>query len=163
MATRRSASAGRSQALALADRLARHPIDRVVSSPYLRARETIAPFAERARLAVHTDERLAERRLSPESIAHWREVVRASFVDLDHRAPGGESGREALARGWAAIGDALAGRHRLAAVVSHGQLLSLVLHSIDPGFGYAGWQSLSTPDLHELVEDGGRFAFARIE
>lgn len=61
---------GRAQALALAAHLAQHPIDYVVSSPYVRACETIAPFAGRAQLAVHIDERLAERRLSPEPIDH---------------------------------------------------------------------------------------------
>jgi hypothetical protein len=29
-----------------------------------------------------------------------------------------------------------------------------VLHSIDPGFGFRGWESLSNPDVYLL--DGGR-------
>lgn len=129
---------GRAQALALAAHLAQYPIDYVVSSPYVRACETSAPFAGRAQLAIHIDERLAERRLSPEPIDHWREVVRESFRDPDHRVPGGESGRETLVRGWAALEAALATGHRLPALVTHGQLMSLVLHAIDPRFGFSG-------------------------
>ena len=34
----------------------------------------------------------------------------------------------------------LASGHRLPVVVSHGQLPSLVLHSIDPSFGFEGWE-----------------------
>ena len=155
-------SQGRVQAAALAERLAAHPIDYVVSSPHLRARATIAPFAERARLRVHLDERLAERRTSPEPLANWRELVQRSFVDPDHRAPGGESGSEARARGLAALSAVLAAGHRLPAVVSHGQLLSLVLHSIDPGFGYEEWQSLRNPDVFLLEVDGERSTFSRL-
>jgi len=49
-----------------------------------------------------------ERRLGPASDRDWRELVRRAFDDLDHRPPGGESGRDALARGRAAITDLLA-------------------------------------------------------
>jgi 2,3-bisphosphoglycerate-dependent phosphoglycerate mutase len=154
---------GCEQARALALRLAPHPVDAIVSSPYPKARETIAPFAARSGLAVRLDGRLAERRLSAEPIASWREVVRESFVDLDHCAPGGESGREVLARGRAVLEDVLSAGHRLPLLVSHGQWIALLLHSIDPGFGYAGWESLSFPDVIRLRADsGGALAFERV-
>jgi 2,3-bisphosphoglycerate-dependent phosphoglycerate mutase len=153
---------GHAQAAALAEQLAVHPIDYIVSSPYLRARATIAPLAARAGLRVHIDERLAERRLSPEPVSDWREAVQRSFVDPDHRLPGGESGTEALSRGLAAISAVFSAGHRLPVVVSHGQLLSLVLHSIDPAFGYSGWQSLENPDVFLLEVDGARSAFSRL-
>lgn len=154
---------GCAQALELAERLAELPIDRLVSSPYARAVATVEPFAQRANLPIELDPRLAERRLSPEPIDHWRDVVRRSFDDPDYGIPGGESGRETLLRGWAAISALLDGRHRLPAVASHGQLLSLVLHSIDPAFGFAGWEALRNPDVY-LLERGrdGRLAFSRI-
>jgi 2,3-bisphosphoglycerate-dependent phosphoglycerate mutase len=153
---------GVAQAMALADSLAGRGVDHVVSSPYARARGTIQPFAERAGLVLHTDPRLAERRLSPEPIPGWRDVVRRSFNDLDHRAPGGESAREVLARAWDGIRFVLGGGHRLPVIVSHGQLLSLVLHSVDASFGYAGWEGLRNPDvlLLEAASDGS-FAFTR--
>jgi len=153
---------GLSQADALATTLARFPIERVVSSPYLRARQTVAPFAARAGLAVELDARLAERRLSAQPIRDWRDVVRASFEDLDRRASGGESGREVLARGRAALADALAGAATWTALVGHGQHLSLLLHDFDGRFGYAGWESLSNPDLYLVEADAsGRLRYAR--
>lgn len=154
---------GQAQALDLADRLSSLEIDHIVSSPYVRARDTIQPFARRTDLPVHIDDRLAERRLSPEPIDNWREFVRSSFSDLDSGVPGGESPRETLARGWAAIESVLQGGHRCPVVVSHGQLLSLVLHSIDPTFGYAGWVSLRSPDVYLLERKRRRaFSFRRI-
>lgn len=155
--------AGCKQALDLAERLAAFPIDHIVSSPYARAIGTIEPFAKHAGLPLHLDERLAERRLSPQPIDHWREIVRLSFESLDSGVPGGESARETLRRGWAAIQKIMEGEHRLPVVVSHGQLLSLVLHSIDPGFGFAGWQSLRNPDVYLLERKAdGSCAFSRV-
>lgn len=155
---------GFEQAETLADFLATHPIDRVVSSPYRRARETIAPFAARTGLSIETHDGLIERRLSPEPIDDWRDVVRRSFSEPAYAVPGGESGREVLARGWAAIESIAASGFRCPVMVSHGQLLSLVLHSLDPGFGYEGWQSLSNPDVHLLEGDatGSTFRWRRI-
>ena len=155
-------SEGYEQAEALAVLLRQEPIDRIVSSPFRRARETIAPFAERRGLVVHTDARLSERRLSERPIASWRDIVRSSFTDLEARAPGGESGRETLDRGWAAIEETLAAGHRLPLLVSHGQLLALVLHSLQPDFGYPGWESLRNPDVFRLSgPPGGRLRFER--
>jgi 2,3-bisphosphoglycerate-dependent phosphoglycerate mutase len=146
---------GLEQADSLAGTLAAFGIERIVSSPYLRARQTIEPFARRVGLAIEVDQRLQERRLSLEPIPDWRDFVRASFDDAARRAPGGESGAETLARGRAALHDALAHGAKLTALVGHGQHLSLLIHSIDGRFGYAGWERLSNPDLY-LIESNGR-------
>jgi 2,3-bisphosphoglycerate-dependent phosphoglycerate mutase len=146
---------GLAQADSLAATLASFPIARIVSSPYLRARQTIAPFAARAGLEVELDGRLAERRLSAEPIAEWRDYVRAAFDDPSRRAPGGESGGETLARGRALFEEVRARGAGLTVLVGHGQHLSLLLHSIDGRFGYAGWERLSNPDLY-LVETNAR-------
>jgi len=154
---------GYAQAEALAEWLAAHPIDRIVSSTYRRAQETIAPFAARSGLRIELEPRLVERRLSPEPIPDWRDVVRRSFGEPDFVVPGGESGRETLERGWAALEAVLDGGHELPAIVSHGQLISLVLSRIDPSFGFDGWRSLRNPDIL-LVERGpdGRRSFRRL-
>jgi 2,3-bisphosphoglycerate-dependent phosphoglycerate mutase len=155
-------AAGCAQALELAERLAGFPVDHIVSSPYARAIGTIEPFAGRMELPLHLDDRLAERRLSPQPIDHWRDIVRLSFESLDSGVPGGESARDTLRRGWAAIEAVLQGSHRLPVVVSHGQLLGLVLHSIDPTFGFAGWESLRNPDVHLLeCKPNGKHEFRR--
>lgn len=36
------------------------------------------------------------------------------------------------------------------------------MHSIDPGFGFAGWLSLRNPDVYVLRKDAGGLSFARI-
>src|SRR4029079_1158602 len=121
---------GRAQAVRLADFLTEYRIDAIVSSPYRRARDTIAPFAVATGLALSIDPRLAERRMSEEPDADWRETLRRSFADPEHRLPGAESARETVARGRAAIGDLLTGPWRMPVAVSHGQLIGLVLHTL---------------------------------
>lgn len=154
---------GSVQAVALAARLRDWEVDWIVSSPYRRALETIQPFAAHAGQPVHIHDDLAERRLSPQPITYWREVVRRGFLDPAHRVPGGESAAEALERGWNVILEIFRAGHRMPVAVSHGQLLSLVFHTLRPDFGFEDWQRLSFPDVH-LLEGSidGPFTFQRV-
>ena len=161
--------AGLSEAEALADFLSGRGIDAAVSSAYRRARQSIEPFAARAGLTARVDPRLNERTLSSgpggawRSEVNWREVVRDSFDDPDLRAPGGETPREVLLRAWPALNELLDGGYRLPVAATHGQLMALVLSSLDPGFGFSGWESLSNPDVYLLQEaGGGRMTFERL-
>ena len=151
------------QAEQLAVFLADQPIDKIVSSSYVRAQQTIAPFAAATNQPVQLDERLVERTLSATRLDHWREVVRDSFADLDLRAPGGESGRAVQNRAWAALNDIFASDASLPAAIAHGNLISLVLHSLDSAFGFEQWETLSNPDVFLLQrDDRGQVHFERL-
>ena len=161
--------AGFGEAEALADFLAGRGVDAAVSSAYRRAQQSIEPFAARAGLTIRVDPRLNERMLSSgpggewRSSVNWREMVRDSFGDPDLREPGGETAREVLHRAWAALNELLDGDYSLPAVATHGQLMALVLTSLDSGFGFSGWESLSNPDVYLLHDAGdGRMVFERL-
>ena len=156
------ADEGFRQAQELASFLGNEPVDLIVASAFTRARLSVEPLAADLGLSIRSDPRLNERTLSPGPISNWREVVRDSFDDWDLRTPGGESAREVLSRGWACLEDLFDAGRRLPLAVTHGNLLSLILHSIDPDFGYAGWESLTNPDVYVLrrAADGG-MAFER--
>jgi broad specificity phosphatase PhoE len=152
---------GLAQADALAARLAPFQPDLIVSSPLRRARQTVDPLAAARGLTIEIDARFAERQLAAEPPADFRPAVRRSLEDFDHQMPGGESSRAAQARGRQAI-EALLGRGaRLPVVATHGQLLTLILNSIDPSFGFAGWESLSNPDVYLVEVDGAHWSFQR--
>lgn len=136
---------GYEQAERLADRLVALGAGRIVSSPWRRARESITPFALRTAAPVAFDDRLIERALGGGDLAEWRSAVERSFAALDLVLPGGESSRAAAERGRAALDDALG--TGLPVLVTHGQLLSLILRSIDARVGFADWAALSNPDL----------------
>jgi broad specificity phosphatase PhoE len=88
---------GRSQATGIADRLSDVAIDRIVSSPLERCRQTLAPLAAATGLTVEVDDRLAEvdygdwagrplRELATEPL--WRTVQHHASATV---FPGGES------------------------------------------------------------------------
>ncbi len=154
---------GHQQAQTFADFLSDYPIDHITTSEYLRARQSIEPFASTSDLPVHTDPRFNERTLSAGPIQNWQDVVRDSFDDLDLCAPGGESAREVLARAWTALNEIIAASHSLPLVVTHGNLMALVLHSLNRTFGFEGWKLLSNPDVFMLDDARSRqMTFERI-
>jgi len=91
---------GREQALALAPVLAELGVDALVSSPYQRTLDTLAPFARAARLTIAVDDDLRERELGPwltdpETV---HDAIRRMHADADFCLEGGETGRACLAR-----------------------------------------------------------------
>ena len=142
---------GQTQAVCLADHLATLGVELLVSSPYTRAQQSIAPLAQRLSLPVETDARLAERVLSAAPLTHWREAIRQTFADLDLAWPGGESSRTAMTRGRAAVDALLARPERVAVVVTHGNLMTLILHSFEAQFDFTAWERLSNPDVYCLT------------
>src|SRR4051794_2480754 len=81
---------GQHHALALAERYRDVPVGRIISSPFVRAVETIRPLSERLGLTVELDERLVERVLSLAPLDNWRERLAETFIDLN-LSFGGES------------------------------------------------------------------------
>lgn len=153
---------GLAQARVLADRVAPRRPDLIVSSPLLRARQTVEPLAAACGLAIEVDERLAERPLAGEPPEEFRIAVQRSFEDFDRRLPGGETSRAAQVRGRQAIEALVRRAHRFPIIATHGQLLALILNSIDPSFGFDDWESLSHPDVFLLEVDGPRWSFRRV-
>jgi 2,3-bisphosphoglycerate-dependent phosphoglycerate mutase len=144
---------GHQQADELAVHLQSAGIVRIVSSPYRRARQTAEPLADLLGLPLETDERLIERVLSTEPLDDWRERLRAAWDDHDLALPGGESSRTATARGMAALEDVLSDGRRPAVVISHGNLISLLLHAFDGRPGFATWEALTNPDVFQIVRE----------
>ncbi|MFN6563446.1 MAG: histidine phosphatase family protein [Nostoc sp. ChiSLP01] len=143
-------SEGYLQAIALSNLLFGFGIERVISSPFTRAYQSIAPLAERLGLSMETDNRLAERVLCATPLADWRERLAESFTNLDLCLDGGESSRDAMARGIAVINEALQQKVETIAIVTHGNLMALILKHFDDRIGYAEWQKLSNPDVYRI-------------
>lgn len=150
---------GLAQAALLGQYLTRLRIDRIVCSPFVRARQSIEPLARWSGLSVEIDARLAERVLCGTPRADWRDRLRESFDDPELCLAGGEAGRDATARGVAAVEDARA-RGGRPVLVSHGNLMALILRHFDARFGFDEWQGLGTPDVFRVATVDG---IARVE
>lgn len=126
---------GRTQAQALARRLAGAPIDRLISSDLGRARETAGYLAAATGLDVHTDARLRERHYGPfEGLtiaeietSHPEVYDRFQTDDPEYVLPGGESQRQHYQRNVDFLEAYVKNRPgTTAALVAHGGVLDSV-------------------------------------
>jgi broad specificity phosphatase PhoE len=126
------------QGEAVAEVLAKEPIDALYSSPLPRAHQTAEILAARLKLPIHSDDRLKEvnvgifqgqlrcelEKTYPAELARW------VSEELDYTLPGGESRRQLIERGRAALLEIVQHDHQHVAVVSHGRLLMVTLKSL---------------------------------
>ncbi|QRG68467.1 histidine phosphatase family protein [Brevibacillus choshinensis] len=142
---------GVQQADQLASFLSDKAIDSIISSPFERAVRTIKPFADKQGLDIVRDDRLTERVLSDQDLPDWYEMLRKTFDDLDLSYAGGESSRFAMNRVSSVVADVLNGPQQRTVIVSHGNLISLLLKHFDDRIGFKEWEALSNPDVYLLT------------
>ncbi|WP_336788864.1 histidine phosphatase family protein [Paenibacillus sp. MMO-177] len=143
--------AGVRQAEALADFFSGRAVDVILSSPFERAYRSIAPLADRLAVDIVMDDRLTERILSGSNHADWREMLRLTYEDPDLHYEGGESSNAAMSRAASVVSEALnSGRNNMV-VVSHGNLISLLLKHFDNRIGFKEWEAMSNPDVFQLT------------
>ncbi|MFP3357184.1 histidine phosphatase family protein [Planococcus sp. SIMBA_143] len=142
---------GMAQAVELSGFLSELGIERIVSSPYTRAVQSIAPLAEALAVEIETDERLKERVLSSGNLPDWFEHLKNTFDDHELVLEGGESSRQALDRISQVAGE-LEKSGQTAAIVTHGNIMALLLSRYVEGFGFEGWRALSNPDVFILTD-----------
>lgn len=148
--------AGARAADALADELEPYQLHAVYSSPYARSVATVEPTAVRRMMQVQVLPDLRERRLTIESREDWHDHLSRSWSDPDYRLPGAESGREAQVRARAQL-DLLRSRHAAGGTVlvgSHGNLISLLLATLEDGVDLAFHLAMPNPAIYHLQHDG---------
>ncbi|MDF2652314.1 MAG: histidine phosphatase family protein [Paenibacillus sp.] len=153
---------GKQQALDLAEFLMDIDIELVVTSPYLRAIDTIKPFCEKLILKIETDERLKERILSTKDYVDWMDKLKETYTDLDLKFEGGESSIEAMNRGIEVIEEMKKRAEFNIVLVTHGALMSLVLKHFEDSFGFDDWKKISNPDIYHLLIDTNETIVRRI-
>lgn len=149
---------GRDQAERLAEFFNGIEVRHIISSPFTRAIQSIEPLADVRGLPIEIDDRLAERVLSAEDLPDWMEKLEQSFTDLDLKFEGGESANEAAERGAAVMAEAEDG----AILVTHGNLMGLLLKKFEKAYGFEEWKSLSNPDVFVLSIDGDAASVSRM-
>lgn len=136
-------------------------IDEIISSPFIRAKDSISPFAAARGMRVLVDDRLVERVLCSYEITDWMEKLEMTFHDLDLKLEGGESSNEAMQRGIELIEELITRDTENFIVVTHGGLLSLILKYYDKEFGFTDWKKLSNPDIFLLEVDQDQIEIKR--
>lgn len=145
---------GKQDTALVTDFFADKAIDAVLSSPYIRAIETVRPFAEKNGFDIQIDADFREREIASDYIENldFKIYFYRCWHDFDYKLPTGESLRDAQTRNLAALRRVLqnyAGKNVM--IGSHGTALGTLIHYFDPSFGFEGHVRL-TPLMPHIVE-----------
>lgn len=148
-------ASGQKQALDLAEFFQHIPVERIISSPFRRAIDSIKDSAEKLSLQVETDNRLAERILSSKDLPDWLDKLKKTYEDKQLSFEGGESSAVAAKRIITVVDEIFKCDAKRSIIVTHGNIMSLLLNYFDNEFGFDKWCQLSNPDVFCLnLEDG---------
>ncbi|MFJ7827394.1 histidine phosphatase family protein [Psychrobacillus sp. NPDC096623] len=155
---------GKEKALVLVPILEKFHIDSIISSPYKRTLQTIKPFSECSRIPIFIDENLQERVLSADPMEDWREQLEKTFIERDLTFPGGESSNYALTRIRKVVDEVFENQQmHSVAIVSHGNILSLLINHYETTFGFTQWQQMKNPDIFVLEKVNDIIHIKRME
>lgn len=141
---------GFKQAADLVDFFKDIEVDRIISSPYLRAIQSIEPLAKERNIEVAIDERLSERVLSSVNLPDWMDKLKDTFSDLQLEFEGGESSQNAMDRAAAVVDEIFQEKEETTIIVTHGNLMALMITYFNQDFGFEGWKQLTNPDVFLL-------------
>lgn len=119
-------------------------VDTVLSSPYLRAMQTVEPFARKHNIRIEKAFDLCERRLAIFlDSENFLPFVRRQWADFNYREADGESLREVQNRCIAVVEDVLE-RYPMGHVAlgGHGTAICTVINRYYPGFGFPQFMQL---------------------
>ncbi|WP_340372107.1 histidine phosphatase family protein [Peribacillus sp. FSL E2-0218] len=141
---------GLKQAEYLVDFFSNEKIDRIISSPFLRAIQSVEPLSEKTNIKIEIDERLSERILSTMDLPDWYEKLKATFNDMELKFEGGESSQEAMNRIVNVAEEVFKRGTENTVIVSHGNIISLLLKNYHSDFDFECWKNLINPDIFQI-------------
>lgn len=137
---------GEVQAIELMHFFEKRNIKHIISSPYMRAKQSILPAADRLGLQVEIDSRLSEHRLISKNLNDWIERLEDSIRDKELKMAEGESSREVTKRAMEVLEAATDGT----VLATHRNTMGLLLLHLDGMQGLKEWAGFSHPDVYEV-------------
>lgn len=112
-------------------------IDKIYSSPYKRAIDTITSFAKSVNLPIQTIDDFRERKIDSTWIEDFRGFSEKQWADFSYKLSDGECLADVQNRNIAALNDVLL-RHKGKNIVigTHGTALSTVINYYDKTYGF---------------------------
>ena len=136
---------GKEDSKLVTDYLSDKEIDVVLSSPYLRAIDTVKDFADSFGYAITTVDDFRERKIDDVWIEDFNQFTKQQWSDFDYKLSDGECLREVQIRNVEALKQVIkedSGKNIV--VGSHGTALSTIINYFNPSFGYDDFQRIST-------------------
>ena len=130
-------------------------IDKMISSPYVRAVDTIKGVAEQKGLEIETFDDLRERKVAHGFIDDFMTFAQNQWNDFDFKLDGGESLNEVRARGVKQINVILkANEGKNLVIGTHGTFLGVMLNYYDSKHDFEFWKTLQMPDIFMVEFEG---------
>ncbi|KMM36873.1 histidine phosphatase family protein [Guptibacillus hwajinpoensis] len=126
-------------------------IDAVLSSPYMRAVQTVQGIADNNDLDIQLIEEFKERILAQEPVDDFNKAIETVWGDETVQLPGGESNEIARLRGVHAFKKVLQTyRGKSVVIGTHGNLMVLMMSYYDSQYDVSFWRELDMPDVYQL-------------
>ncbi|WP_409290363.1 histidine phosphatase family protein [Peribacillus sp. SCS-37] len=150
---------GRADAIRVEGLLSKRNITNVISSPYQRAIGTVQGVADEFELDIELREDLRERLLSTEPVDDFAEAMNKVWSNPSIALEGGESNKEAQARGVRAVKSILKTYPGQSIVLgTHGNIMVLIMNYFDTQYDFSFWKRLDMPDIYKMSFNGGTLA-----
>ena len=137
-------------------------IDRVFSSPFKRAIQTVEGIAKYVNKEVELIEDFKERLLAEKPVQDFSVAITKVWEDYDFSWKGGESNKIAQKRGVNATLQVLENNTGKNVVIgTHGNIMVLIMNHFDRKYGFEFWKQLEMPDIYKLSFDGKKLVHVR--
>ncbi|PLT30467.1 histidine phosphatase family protein [Peribacillus deserti] len=146
---------GTKDAKTVCQMLKNEKIDRIFSSPYRRAVETVETLSALVKKDIIIEDALRERTLSDVPLENFAFAIEKVWENSSFKWEGGESNNEAQQRGVKAIFNLLHTYEGEKMVIStHGNIMVLIMNYFNPLYHFKFWKQLDMPDIYKLSFDG---------
>lgn len=132
--------------------LSQERIDYVISSPYLRAVQTVEGVAERIGKEVILEDGFKERQLSSSPVEDFQLAITKVWQEPAFSWEGGESNIAAQKRGVDStlkVIEKYEGKNIV--IGTHGNIMVLIMNYFNNNYGFDFWKELSMPDIYKLT------------
>ncbi|WP_113929105.1 histidine phosphatase family protein [Bacillus sp. P14.5] len=138
--------------------LAGENIDVFLSSPYLRAVQTIEGAADYYGKKIQHIEDFKERTLTEAPAADFQTVMSKAWEDWTFSWEGGESNLAAQDRGVQSLLKVLEEyKEKNVVIGTHGNLMVLIMNYFDQVYDFEFWKRLEMPDIYKMNFNGKQF------
>jgi 2,3-bisphosphoglycerate-dependent phosphoglycerate mutase len=146
---------GQADAEKITQILKKENIDYVISSPYIRAVQTVEGITDFTGKEVIIESGFKERMLSEVPVENFDLAITKVWEEPTFSLEGGESNIIAQKRGVEATLKVLERYEGKNIVVgTHGNIMVLIMNYFDKKYGFSFWKELNMPDIYKLTFDG---------
>ncbi|MFE4525741.1 histidine phosphatase family protein [Cytobacillus firmus] len=138
----------------ITDRIIKEDIQHVISSPYVRAIQTVEGLARYLHKEIELDSHFIERDLAGRDYHFDKplEAIKYVFDNPNYKYPGGESNQEVQERGINGLKHIVSKYHgKRVAVGIHGNIMTCTLNYFDKKFDYHFWGKTTKPDVYKII------------